>query len=202
MGDGRGPAHRSPAPAALLSAKALRVDRAWLRAARGAWYAPVQFYTSTTLYYREPARPVISTRVPDYMLPWRTRRAPSTAVQASHEHDHNSHLIFRPRLTLARLSPLRCLSGLRRCSHICKALHPPTALPRVALVRTGDLRPQTDRAALSLPDFGDGTHLVAADGALRRAHAPPAGLIGARYGAHRKVRRATGAHALVPTWQE
>lgn len=128
--------------------------------------------------------------------------APSTAVQASHEHDHNSHLIFRPRLTLARLSPLRCLSGLRRCSHICKALHPPTALPRVALVRTGDLRPQTDRAALSLPDFGDGTHLVAADGALRRAHAPPAGLLGARYGAHRKVRRATGAHALVPTWQE
>ena len=109
---------------------------------------------------------------------------------------------FRPRVTLARLSPLRCLSGLRRCSHICKALHPPTALPRVALVRTGDLRPQTDRAALSLPDFGDGTHLVAADGALRRAHAPPAGLIGARYGAHRKVRRATGAHALVPTWQE
>ena len=59
-----------------------------------------------------------------------------------------------------------------------------------------------DRAALSLPDFGDGTHLVAADGALRRAHAPPAGLLGARYGAHRKVRRATGAHALVPTWQE
>ena len=74
MGDGRGPAHRSPAPAALLSAEALRVDRAWLRAARGAWYAPVQFYTSTTLSYREPARPVISTRVPDYMLPWRTRR--------------------------------------------------------------------------------------------------------------------------------
>ena len=60
MGDGRGPAHRSPAPAALLSAKALRVDRAWLRAARGAWYAPVQFYTSTTLSYREPLRDLLS----------------------------------------------------------------------------------------------------------------------------------------------
>ena len=60
MGDGRGPAHRSPAPAALLSAQALRVDRAWLRAARGAWYAPVQFYTSTTLSYREPLRDLLS----------------------------------------------------------------------------------------------------------------------------------------------
>ena len=50
MGDGRGPAHRSPAPAALLSAKALR---AWLRAARG---AGMHRYRSTTLHYREPAR--------------------------------------------------------------------------------------------------------------------------------------------------
>ena len=49
MGDGRGPAHRSPAPAALLSAKALRVDRAWLR---GPPAAPgMHRYSSTLLLH-------------------------------------------------------------------------------------------------------------------------------------------------------
>ena len=93
MGDGRGPAHRSPAPAALLSAKALRVDRAWLRAARGAWYAPVQFYYTSLPGTCATCYQYSSTRLHVTMA---YETAPSTAVQASHEHDHNSHLIFRP----------------------------------------------------------------------------------------------------------
>ena len=100
MGDGRGPAHRSPVPLRRsLSAKALR---AWIRAARGAWY--VHRYSSTTLHYREPARGAdyyltsltivmhredlrdllrqYSSTRPDYMLPW-YETAPSSCSSTS-----------------------------------------------------------------------------------------------------------------------
>ena len=64
MGDGRGPAHRRRLP--LRGApKALR---AWLRAARGAWYAPVQFYYTSLPGTCATGYQYSSTRL--YMLPW------------------------------------------------------------------------------------------------------------------------------------
>ena len=135
MGDGRGPAHRSPAPAALAKRVRRSVHGSVPPAAPG--MHPGTDYSSTTLHYREPARGAdyyltsltivmhredlrdllyVSTRVPDRTTCYHGTRRLRLAVQARHEHDHISS--FRPRVTLARLSPLRCLSGLRRCSHI------------------------------------------------------------------------------------